>query len=150
MKIVVQNVKEASLYIDEQLHAKISKGYLLLVSFREGDNGDVIPQMVDKLVNMRVFPDENGKTNLAIKDINGEILSVSQFTLYASIKEGRRPSFTNCLKQEQAKALYNEFNKVLSERISELKTGVFGQEMEIRLVNQGPFTMILDSEELIK
>ena len=149
MRIVSQNVKEASVFIDKKLYSKINKGFLLLVSFCNKDTYDIVDKMVTKLLKMRVFPDENGKTNLSIKDVNGEILSVSQFTLYGSIKKGNRPSFIDkCLDYDESIKLYDYFNnKILDENI-ELKTGIFGADMEVSLINEGPFTMILDSEEL--
>ncbi len=113
MKIVVQNVIKGAVHINNIEHASIEKGFVLLVSFEKEDSEEIIPFMVNKLVNMRVFPDSNGKTNLSINDIEGEILSISQFTLYGSIKEGRRPSFTNCLNPLDASKHYNKFNDLL-------------------------------------
>ncbi len=148
MRLVVQNVKEAQVKIDGKVFSSIAYGYLILVSFNKDDNEQIIDKMVDKLLHMRVFPDNDNKTNLSIKDVEGEILSVSQFTLYASIKEGRRPSFTNCLSFSLASHFYDVFNEILKNKFKDIKTGIFGADMDICLINEGPFTMILDSKEL--
>lgn len=151
MRIISQNVNEASVTIGGKLYSKINKGYLLLVSFTNGDNKDICDKVIHKLINLRVFPDDNGKTNLSIKDVNGEILSVSQFTLYADISKGNRPSFIDkCLNPKEASELYDYFNTTLSNEGFVLKTGVFGADMQVSLINDGPFTIILDSKDLIK
>jgi len=151
MRLVVQNVLNASVSIDNKIYSSISRGYLVLVGFTTGDDINIINKMVDKLINMRVFNDSNGKTNLSILDINGEILAVSQFTLYANFKEGRRPSFTDALPSSISEPLYNEFIKALNSKFNKpVKTGVFGADMKVSLVNDGPFTSILDSKEILK
>jgi len=151
MRIISQNVLQASVTIDNKLYSKIDSGYLLLVSFTNGDNREICDKMAQKLMNMRVFPDENMKTNLSIKDINGSILSVSQFTLYADCHKGNRPSFINrCLNPNDANELYIYFNNVLKDYGIVVETGVFGADMKVELVNDGPFTILLDSEELFK
>lgn len=151
MKIVTQNVLNASVTIDNQIYSSINEGFLILVSFTNNDNEEICDKMIKKLINLRVFPDSEGKTNLSIKDIEGEILSVSQFTLYADCKKGNRPSFiNNCLNPKEAERLYSYFNKSLKDNNIKLKTGIFGADMKISLTNDGPFTMILDSEELFK
>ena len=137
MKIVLQVVKNASVIIEEKLYSSIGKGYLLLVSFKEGDNEEIAEKMAQKIVKLRVFLDENGKTNLSLADVNGSILSVSQFTIYADLHKGNRPSYVTCLKGELASPLYVE-----------TKTGVFGADMKVNLVNDGPYTLVLDSDEL--
>ncbi len=152
MRIVTQNVLNASVSIDGKVYSEISNGYLLLVSFTNGDDRIICDRMIDKLIKLRVFPDENMKTNLSIKDINGSFLSVSQFTLYANLVGANRPSFiTNCLNPKDANELYNYFNDTLR-KMSGLvvKTGVFGADMKVSLVNDGPFTILLDSKELFK
>lgn len=148
MKIVLQVVKKASVTIDEKLVSEIEKGYLLLVSFTQGDNHEIVQKMSQKVAKLRVFLDENGKTNLSIFDVNGEILSVSQFTLYANLKKGNRPSFIEALKGEESILLYKDFNDELRKNNLEVKEGVFGADMKINLINDGPFTIVLDSKEL--
>jgi len=151
MRIVTQNVKQASVEIDGNLYSNIDQGFLLLVSFTNGDNEEICDKMAKKLMNLRVFQDENGKTNLSIQDICGAILSVSQFTLYADCQKGNRPSFINkCLNPTDASRLYDYFNELLRSYHLSIKTGVFGADMKVSLINDGPFTMILDSEELFK
>ena len=148
VKIVLQVVKKASVTIDEKLVSEIEKGYLLLVSFTQGDNHEIVQKMSQKVAKLRVFLDENGKTNLSIFDVNGEILSVSQFTLYANLKKGNRPSFIEALKGEESILLYKDFNDELRKNNLEVKEGVFGADMKINLINDGPFTIVLDSKEL--
>ena len=150
MKLLIQCVDKASVSIDNSLISEIKKGYLVFVSFTFGDNEEIMEKMIAKLLNLRVFQDINGKTNLSLKDVNGEILSVSQFTLYANLKHGNRPSFTDCLTPEIAKDLYEKFNFKIKELGYSLKTGVFGADMKVELINDGPFTIILDSKEILK
>ena len=148
MKIVLQNVLKASVEIDGKTFNEIDKGYLLLVSFTNGDNFEKCSRLAQKISKLRVFPDESGKTNCSIFDINGSILSVSQFTIYADVKKGNRPSFTNCLNPDEAIKLFNYFNEELRAYGLTVKTGIFGADMKVSLVNDGPFTLVLDSEEL--
>jgi len=151
MKIVAQNVLEAYVKIDGKIYSSIGQGYMILVSFTNGDTKEICEKMANKLVNLRVFPDENNKTNLSIKDINGSILSISQFTLYADCNKGNRPSFIlNCLNPAEATKLYDYFNDVLKQLGIDVKTGIFGADMKVGLINDGPFTTILDSKELFK
>ncbi len=151
MKIVAQNVLEAYVKIDGKIYSSIEQGYMILVSFTNGDTKEICEKMANKLVNLRVFPDENNKTNLSIKDINGSILSISQFTLYADCHKGNRPSFIlNCLNPAEATKLYDYFNDVLKQLGIDVKTGIFGADMKVGLINDGPFTTILDSKELFK
>lgn len=145
MKIVAQIVRDASLSINEKEYSKITYGLLLLVSFKSGDNESGALAMADKVLKMRIFPDSDGKTNLSILDIEGEILSVSQFTLYGEFK-GRRPSFTNVLPGAESSKLYAIFNKALAEHVR-VQEGVFGALMDITFTNVGPVTYILDDEE---
>lgn len=151
MKILVQIVKEAHVEIENKVVAQIQKGYLLFVGFTEGDDENIINKMIDKVINLRVFPDENGKTNLSIKDVDGDFLSVSQFTLYADASTGRRPSFTNALRPNEATILYDKFNELLENAFNKkIGKGVFGADMKVHLINDGPFTIMLDSKELFK
>ncbi|MGN1261811.1 MAG: D-aminoacyl-tRNA deacylase [Candidatus Enteromonas sp.] len=148
MRIVLQVVRKASVSIEGKLVSSIDRGYLLLVGFTEGDTPAVAKKMCDKVCKLRVFPDENGKTNQSLSDVQGNILCVSQFTLYASVKEGNRPSFTSCMKADDARVLYGQFYADLKERIPTLQGGVFQADMVVSLENDGPFTLILDSKEL--
>ncbi len=148
MKIVLQNVLEANVKINGELYNKINRGFLLLVGFKEGDDLEIVNKVAKKITKLRVFMDENGKTNLSLKDINGEILSISQFTLYGDISKGNRPSFIKSLDFIKAKELYEYFNKYMESEGFSVKTGIFGEDMKVSLVNDGPFTLIIDSEDL--
>lgn len=150
MKIILQNVVDASCNIEGKIYSKIDKGYLLLVSFTNGDNFEKCEGLARKIAKLRVFQDENGKTNLSIFDVGGEILSISQFTIYGDLKGGNRPSFTNCLNYNEAKDLYLKFNECLRQEGLNVYEGIFGADMKITFTNDGPFTLILDSEELLK
>ncbi len=150
MRVVVQEVKYASVTVDNVKIASINRGFLLFVGFDSSDDENILPKMADKIVKLRIFPDENRKTNLSLKDVDGEILSVSQFTLYASLKDGNRPSFVNAMRPEFAKPLFDKWNEILKERFNKLQTGIFGADMKVELLNDGPFTLILDSRELFK
>ena len=150
MRVVLTTVKEANVKIDNQIVASINKGFLLLVGFTFLDSEETVDKMVDKIINLRVFADENGKTNLSLADVNGEILSVSQFTLYASTKGSRRPSFTDALIPSEANRLYLYFNDKIKEKLGKIETGQFGADMDVFSINEGPFTLILDSKELFK
>ena len=144
MKVVIQRVKESSVSINNEIYNRINNGLMILVGFTEGDNNLDIDYIVKKVVNLRIFDDENGIMNKSILDTKGSILSISQFTLYADTKKGNRPSYIKALKSEYSSKLYDEFNKKLSEYIN-VKTGVFGAEMEVNLINDGPITIIIDS-----
>ena len=146
MRCVIQRVKEASVEIDNKIYNSIENGFMILVGFTEGDNSSDIDYMVKKIVNLRVFDDENGIMNKSIIDVGGNILSISQFTLYADTRKGNRPSYIKALKGELSTKLYDEFNNKLNE-IVETKTGVFGADMKVSLVNDGPTTIIIDSIE---
>ncbi|MBP5694531.1 MAG: D-tyrosyl-tRNA(Tyr) deacylase [Bacilli bacterium] len=148
MKIVLQEVLKASVTINGDIYSKIGNGLLLLVSFTDGDNEDICKKMALKISKLRIFLDENGKTNLSINDVNGEILSVSQFTLYANLKNGNRPSYTECMRPEQATELYDLFNNELKTLGFNVKTGIFGADMKVELINDGPYTLVIDSKDL--
>ena len=148
MKVVLTTVNEASVTISGKVVGKISRGYLLLVGFTFGDNEEIVSRMVDKIINLRVFPDENDKINLSLADVGGSILSISQFTLYANTRGSRRPSFTDALSPAEAEKLYDYFNSLIEERYGKLATGVFGADMKVSSINDGPFTLVLDSKEL--
>jgi len=148
MRIVVQNALKASVSIDNKIVGEIPHGFCLLVGFTQGDNEEIVEKMANKLVSLRVFNDENGKTNKSLTDVGGEILSISQFTLYASVKDGRRPSFVNALEPKEASRLYDYFNNYVRSLGYTVKTGVFGADMKVSLINDGPFTTLMDSKEL--
>ena len=150
MKVVIQNVTSASVSINNKIVGEISRGFCLLVGFTHDDNEEVGRKVADKLLGLRIFNDENGKTNLSLDDVKGEILSISQFTLYANTNEGRRPSFVNALRPDEASRLYDYFNNYIKEKGYHVETGVFGADMLVNINNDGPFTIVLDSKELIK
>lgn len=143
MKIVVQRSKKSSVSVDGKIVGKIDKGLVLLVGFTDISDKDNIDYMVKKVLNLRIFDDENGVMNKSILDIGGSILSISQFTLYADASKGNRPSYIKALNGELAKPLYDEFNHKLSEFI-EVQTGVFGADMLVNIENDGPVTIILE------
>lgn len=141
MRIVLQRVKEASCTVDGKITGKIGVGYMLLVGFTNGDNIHTLEKAVKKITNFRIFEDENGKMNLNLKTVNGDILSISQFTLYANTSEGNRPSFTEAMNPVEAKELYLKFNEMLRANGFNVYEGIFGAHMEIRLFNDGPVTI---------
>ena len=143
MKVVVQRVKEASVEVDKKIIGKIDKGLMLLVGFTEGDNDETIDYMINKILNLRIFDDQNNIMNLNVKDINGSILSISQFTLYAETKKGNRPSYIKALNGEKATVLYDKFNDKLRKHIK-VETGLFGADMKVSLINDGPVTIIIE------
>lgn len=145
MKIVVQRSKCASVLVEGKTVGKIDNGLMLLVSFTHTDTSKEIDYLIKKVLNLRIFDDENGVMNKSILDNGGSILSISQFTLYADTKKGNRPSYANALGGDKAILLYDEFNKKLSEFIH-VETGIFGAEMEVSFINDGPVTIILEKE----
>lgn len=148
MRLVVQRVSQSSVKIDNEVVGAIDKGYMVLVGITNSDNEKIVDKMIDKLINLRVFEDENDKLNLSLLDVGGSILSISQFTLYANCKKGRRPSFIEAAKPDISSPLYDYFNNRLIEKGIHVEKGVFGAMMHVSLVNDGPVTIILDSEEL--
>ena len=145
MRIIVQRVKKAQVSIDGQVSGQIQQGLLLLVGVGPEDRQEDLEYAVRKLVNMRIFSDDEGKMNLSVKDIQGEILSVSQFTLFADTKKGNRPAFTGAAKPDMAEAFYRDFNQKLAEEIP-VETGIFGADMQVELINDGPVTIIFDTK----
>ena len=143
MRVVVQRVKSSSVKVNEEIVGSIDKGLLVLVGFTHDDNIDKIKWMVNKIINLRVFDDENGIMNKSVCDIGGSVLSVSQFTLYADSNKGNRPSYINAMNQEEASKLYDIFNKELSEKIN-TQTGIFRADMQVELINDGPITIIIE------
>ena len=144
MRIVIQRVNRASVKIAGNIVGQISKGLLLLVGLKEGDEADIVKKAAAKIAKMRIFEDEKGKTNLAIKDVGGQILSVSQFTLLADTKKGNRPSFIKAMRPPKSKELWEQFNKELENLGLTVATGEFGADMQVNLENDGPFTIVLD------
>ncbi|MDD6272734.1 MAG: D-aminoacyl-tRNA deacylase [bacterium] len=149
MRVLVQRSKESKVTINGTINGKIDKGFVLLVGFTQGDDETILDKMIQKIINLRIFEDENNKMNLSIQDINGSILSISQFTLYANCKEGRRPSFTSAMNPDEATVLYDKFNEKLR-KIINTQTGIFGADMKVEIYNDGPVTIMLDSDELFK
>ena len=145
MKIIVQRVKEAQVSIEGQIHGQIKQGLLLLVGVGPEDRQEDLEYAVRKLVNMRIFSDAEGKMNLSIKDIGGEVLSISQFTLHADTKKGNRPAFVKAAPPEMASNFYDAFNLALQQEVP-TRTGIFGADMQVELVNDGPVTIILDTK----
>ena len=144
MKLVIQKVSHASVETEGASIAEIQKGFLVLVGIGKNDTKETIDQYVNKMVNLRIFTDENGKTNLSLKDVNGEILLVSQFTLYANCKKGNRPSFFDAGEPEKAQQLYEYMVEKVKEFVPVVQTGKFGALMKVFLINEGPFTILLD------
>lgn len=144
MKLVIQRVKEAKVEIDDKVVGSIDKGFLVLLGVTHGDTKEVADYLVKKLCNLRVFEDENGKMNLSLKDVNGKLLIVSQFTLYADCNSGNRPSFTNSAKPDIANKLYEYFCEKCKEFNIEVQKGIFGADMKVSLINDGPVTIILE------
>ncbi|MGI6787716.1 MAG: D-aminoacyl-tRNA deacylase [Acholeplasmataceae bacterium] len=147
MRLIVQRVSEASVSIDHQIHAQIGQGYLIYVGITNTDTVEEVEKLAYKISGLRIFEDEQGKMNLNIDSVNGEILVVSQFTLYADMKRGHRPSFTKAADPHHAIPLYEKFISLLSEK-HQVQAGVFGANMQIHSVNSGPVTIIYDTEDL--
>ncbi len=145
MKIIIQRVKKAQVSIEGQVYGQIQQGLLLLVGVGPEDQKEDLDYAVRKLANMRIFSDTEGKMNLSVKDVQGEILSISQFTLFADTKKGNRPAFTGAAKPDVAEAFYQDFNRELAKEVP-VKTGIFGADMQVELVNDGPVTIILDTK----
>jgi len=146
MKVVVQRSKNANVVINEKINGQIKHGLTLLIGFTEGDDNKIIDWMVDKVINLRIFDDENGVMNKSLLDVNGSILSISQFTLYADANKGRRPSYIKALNGELSTVLYDKFNQKLKEKNIDVQTGIFGADMEVTLTNDGPVTILLEKE----
>lgn len=148
MKFVIQRVKHASVTIDDHIAGKIDKGFLVLIGVAETDTKEMADKMVKKMLGLRIFEDEQGKTNLSLGDVDGKLLLVSQFTLYADCKKGNRPSFIKAGKPDMANAMYEYIIARCKETIADVQTGAFGADMKVELLNDGPFTIILDSDEI--
>lgn len=144
MKVIVQRCKEAKCIINSEIVSKIDHGYMLLVGFKKGDSLQNIDKMVKKIINLRIFEDEFGKMNKNIFQTEGSILSISQFTLYANTNEGNRPSFIDSMEPSKANDLYNIFNEKLKRENINVQCGIFGEDMKIDFINDGPVTIILE------
>ena len=143
MKVVVQRCKNGKVLVDNKIVGKIDNGLMILVGFTDGDDKEKLEYLAKKIVNLRIFPDDDGVMNKSVLDIGGKILSVSQFTLYADTKKGNRPSYINALNGEKSIKLYEEFNNILKKYI-DVETGIFGSDMEVAFTNVGPTTIILE------
>lgn len=148
MKFVIQRVLEASVEVDNEIIGKIDKGFMVLIGVGQNDTKEIADKMVKKLVGLRIFEDENGKTNLSLADVAGELLLISQFTLYANCKKGYRPSFTESGAPDLAESLYEYIIAQCKESVPVVEIGSFGADMKVSLINDGPFTIVLDSDQL--
>lgn len=148
MKLVIQRVNHATVSVDHKIVGEIGNGMLVFLGISKSDTRDILQRYVDKLIKLRMFPDENGKTNLSLLDIQGEILIVSQFTLYADCRKGNRPSFTNAGAPDISNDLYEEFKSLCKIQVPVVESGIFGADMKVSLENDGPFTIVLDSDTL--
>jgi D-tyrosyl-tRNA(Tyr) deacylase len=149
MKFVIQRVKEATVKVDGETVGSIAQGLLVFVGISNSDDFRIADKMIDKMTKLRIFEDENGKTNLSISDVGGEFLIISQFTLYADCKKGNRPSFINAGKPEMANELYEYIISEVNKKDFKTEHGIFGADMQVSLINDGPFTILLDSSEII-
>ena len=151
MKIVIQRVKYASVTIEGKVHGKIDGGIMALIGFKEGDEESLLKPMAEKMTGLRIFEDENERMNLSLSDVGGDILAISQFTLYADCRKGKRPSFTDALKPDKANEFYEKFVKICEDLTGrKIETGIFGADMKVSLLNDGPVTIVLDTDTLKK
>ena len=148
MKFVIQRVKHASVTVGGEVVGKIGRGYMVLIGACDADDEAIADKMIDKMIKLRINRDAEGKTNLSLADVDGGLLLVSQFTLYANCKKGNRPSFVDAGSPDHANALYEYIIEKCRERVPVVQTGSFGEEMAVELLNDGPFTIILDSDKL--
>ncbi len=149
MRFVIQRVKHSSVTVDGQVIGKIGKGFMVLIGVEDNDTKAIADKMISKLIGLRVFQDDNDKMNLSLKDVNGELLLVSQFTLYADCKKGNRPSFIRAGKPDMANEMYQYIIEECKKQISVVEKGEFGADMKVELLNDGPVTIILDSTEIM-
>lgn len=148
MKFVIQRVSEASVTIDKKIVSQIEKGFMILIGVENNDTKEIADKLIAKTSKMRIFEDENGKTNLSLQDVKGALLLVSQFTLYANCKKGNRPSFIEAGEPKMAEAMYDYIVEEFKKSFDDVGTGKFGADMKVALVNDGPFTIILDSKDM--
>lgn len=152
MKFVIQRVTSASVTVNQDIVGKIDHGYLVLIGIHNDDTIEIADKMINKMINLRIFQDENDKTNLSLNDVNGSVLLISQFTLYADCKHGNRPSFINAGKPDFANDLYQKIIEKTKSILGKerVQNGIFGADMKVELLNDGPFTIVLDSDVIIK
>ncbi|SKB89316.1 D-tyrosyl-tRNA(Tyr) deacylase [Lachnospiraceae bacterium] len=150
MRFVIQVCSHADVKVDGEVKGEIGQGFLVLVGIGQNDTKEIADKMVKKLIGLRIFPDENDKTNLSLKDVNGELLLISQFTLYADCHKGNRPNFLNAGAPDMANDMYEYILDKCRESVPVVEKGVFGAEMKVSLTNEGPFTIILDSDEIFR
>ena len=148
MRFVIQRVMNSKVTIDGKIRGQIGKGFMVLIGVGEGDTVETADKMIRKMINLRIFEDENGKTNLGLKDVGGSLLLISQFTLYADCKRGNRPSFVKAGAPDMAESLYEYIISKCKEEIEVVEQGEFGADMKVELLNDGPFTVLLDSDDL--
>ena len=148
MKFVIQRVQHASCVVDDKVIGEIEKGFLVLIGVAETDTREIADKMVKKLVGLRIFEDEEGKTNMSLSQVQGSLLLISQFTLYADCKKGNRPSFIKAGKPDMASEMYEYIIAKCKESVEKVERGIFGADMKISLLNDGPFTIVLDSDEI--
>ena len=148
MRFIIQRVTNASVTVDRNITGQIEKGFLVLIGVSEEDTKEIADKMIKKLIGMRIFEDENGKTNLALADVGGSLLLVSQFTLYADCKKGNRPSFIKAGNPQMAEEMYEYIIEQCKKEVENVQVGIFGADMKVELLNDGPFTVILDSDHL--
>ena len=148
MKFVIQRVQHASVTVDNEVIGKIGKGFMILLGVEDADTEEIADKMADKICKLRIFEDENGKTNLSLADVGGELLVISQFTLYADCKKGNRPSFVKAGAPDIAERLYEHFMERCRNYVAVVEKGQFGADMKVELLNDGPFTLMLESEQL--
>lgn len=149
MKFVIQRVTHADVVVDGNEIGRIGKGFMVLIGVSKEDDKAIADKMVDKMIKLRIFEDENGKTNLSLDDVGGELLLISQFTLYANCKKGNRPSFIDAGAPDEANALYEYIIERCKERVNVVERGEFGADMKVSLLNDGPFTIVLESSEIM-
>lgn len=148
MRFIIQRVSNSKVTIDNEIRGQIGKGFMVLIGVGESDTKEIADKMIHKMINLRIFEDENGKTNLSLKDVGGELLLVSQFTLYANCKKGNRPSFIEAGEPDKAEALYEYMIEEAAKRVPVVQHGSFGADMKVSLINDGPFTVLLDEHIL--
>ncbi len=149
MKFVIQRVTHADVVVDGNELGRIGKGFMVLIGVSKDDDKAIADKMIDKMIKLRIFEDENGKTNLSLDDVGGELLLISQFTLYANCKKGNRPSFIGAGAPDEANTLYEYIIERCKERVNVVERGEFGADMKVSLLNDGPFTIVLDSSEIM-
>ena len=149
MRCLIQRVTSAEVSVEEQTIGSIARGYLVLVGISAGDTVEIADRMVQKMLRLRIFADENGKTNLSLDQVQGQLLLVSQFTLYANCRKGNRPSFLDAGDPDEARTLFDHIVEICRQSVPVVRTGSFGADMQVRLCNDGPFTIMLDSDEIL-